>query len=366
LVHATAVWALVRQLRIWGLPPAQRLLTGLAVGLGCTPMDHIQTLSTDALAASLGVGVVAALLRWARSGGSLLQALPVAVLTTVTVFVRPAYLYLIPWLLVAGAMLLILLGHPGRRGCLISLVPTGLAALAVLAWMTVRLLTVGEFAVVPFGHQNLAGVLVQLVSDAELSQLDGAAGPLARQLLRAKQDYLDSGGEFEAGPPAATMTIDARWDVVTYSVVQKAARSLAGEDNVARHRLIRDLNRALIRRYPGRYVKWIAKAIRRGAWAIAADIVMHPIFLAAIILAIGIVLCRAVWMPTPAPTAPPSLGLRALTVITWTYLVLGLAFIALTSPPIGRFADAAAIFLPGWLAATCWHHWFGRAECSGP
>ena len=47
-----------------------------------------------------------------------------------------------------------------------------------------------------------------------------------------------------------------------------------------------------------------------------------------------------------------SISLRALTIVTFTYLVTKLGFVVLTSPAIGRFSDAAAIFLPGWIAVV--------------
>ena len=50
-----------------------------------------------------------------------------------------------------------------------------LALAPMLGWMSVRYVTVGDFAIAPFGHQNLAGVLVQLVSDDELAVVVDAA-----------------------------------------------------------------------------------------------------------------------------------------------------------------------------------------------
>jgi hypothetical protein len=44
------------------------------------------------------------------------------------------------------------------------------------------------------------------------------------------------------------------------------------------------------------------------------------------------------------------LGLDALGVIAITYAASSLALVIATSPPIGRFADAAAIFIPACLA----------------
>jgi hypothetical protein len=52
--------------------------------------------------------------------------------------------------------------------------------------------------------------------------------------------------------------------------------------------------------------------------------------------------------------SPP---LRALSIVAWTYMITKLGFVILTSPPIGRFSDAAAIFIPAWLAVVFLRWW---------
>ena len=55
---------------------------------------------------------------------------------------------------------------------------------------------------------------------------------------------------------------------------------------------------------------------------------------------------------TDTMTVPSQRSLSSLAIVAITYLAMKLGFVILTSPPIGRFADAAAIFLPAWLAAV--------------
>jgi hypothetical protein len=288
-----------------------------------------------------------------------------AALATLAIFLRPAYVFLIPWLLIAGVMLRVVLGTRWSLAIKSSLALSVLAAVPVLAWMVLRWIVVSEFALLPFGHQNLAAVLVQLVSDEELRGIDGDASDMAIAVVEEKRSFASSGGGFAPGPPGATMTIDARWDDMTYHVVVPASAKVAGDDSVARHQAIGELNRALISRWPMRYVVWLAKAARRGAWAIAADIVMHPIFLVAIFLALVVVLYRATTGTFTIPEMPPPIGIRALAIIAISYLFTNVALVILSSPPIGRFSDAAAIFLPAWLAAE-FLRWYGgkRAEPS--
>ncbi len=364
VVHATAVWMFLGALIRLKLPLAQSLAAALAVAVGCTPMDHINTISTDAITASVGVMVAAALLRATALQTSTIYTLLIAALATLAIFLRPAYIFLIPWLFVAGCLLQIMRGTrwPAaiKRGLTLSL----LTAVPVIAWMLLRWVVVGEFAVLPFGHQNLAAILVQLVSEDELRDLDGEASDLAGAIVDEKNSFESSGRGFADGAVGATMTIDARWDDMTYYVVVPASAKIAGDDAVARHRAVRTFNRAILSRWPARYAVWLAKAARRGAWAIAADIVMHPVFLAAFLWALLLVVYRATTGMVTITQPPASLGIRALAIVAITYMFAKLAFVILSSPPIGRFSDAAAILMPAWLAALIVRWYCGQPSSS--
>ena len=122
----------------------------------------------------------------------------------------------------------------------------------------------------------------------------GDPADLANEIVREKQQLAETGHRFAEGDPRATMTIDARWDDMTYFVVIPAAQRVALNDPIAQHRTIAELNQKIIRQWPERYAIWLLKSARRGAWAIAADMVMHPIFLIAIVLAMAYVLYRSV------------------------------------------------------------------------
>ncbi len=357
VVHAWATWWLWYELRCWGMIRGQAIAAAFAVGVGCTAMDHINVISTDALAASLGVMTVVASMRWTRRGDSVSALLLTVLLAVVTIAIRPAYLFLPVWLLIGGACLRRRVGMPWGWALQTSSTATLLVVIPIIGWCAVRQATVNDFGIVPFGHQNLAGVLVQLVSDDELSDL----GELGRTVVKRKRDYISTLDQSADDPPYATMTIDARWDAMTYAVVIPAADDVVGGDVIKSHRAVKGLNRTIVYQWPGRYAIWIAKAIRRGAWAIAADIVMHPIFLAMISLALVLVLYRSVDAIPFRPAITRSVALDALAIVAISYLVLKLGFVALTSPPIGRFSDAAAIFLPA-LAVAGFVRWYSDGD----
>ncbi|MFG0290016.1 MAG: hypothetical protein ACF8CQ_17680, partial [Rhodopirellula sp. JB044] len=51
----------------------------------------------------------------------------------------------------------------------------------------------------------------------------------------------------------------------------------------------------------------------------------------------------------PGASSTCDAGYRALVLLAFTYAAFKLGFVALTSPPIGRFSDAAFVFIPGVL-----------------
>ncbi len=258
IVHATAAWWLFCELAQWGMPTRGRLATAVAVGIGCTAMDNIHVISSDALAASLGVMTATSLLRWARLDGASSGWFAIVVASTLAIFLRPAYLFLIPWMLVAGTMLRRLRGTAWGPACWASLRVSLGTLLLVVGWMSMRLAVVGDFAILPFGHQNLAGILVQLVSDEELKEV---GGDLGAAIVDAKHRF-DADVGLAEGEGGATMTIDARWDDMTWAIVFPASKTVA-DDLVASHRATAALNKSIVRRYPFRYASWLVKAARR-------------------------------------------------------------------------------------------------------
>lgn len=352
LLHAVAAWALWREMRRWSVAFSPSFAAAIAVGLGCTFMDNVAVIATDAPAASIGVLAAVAMIRWHRRGQRWSDALFVALLSVAAISLRPAYLALAPWTLLCGAMLRFAPSRSSTPAASWSWITMpGLITIAIVGWMTLRLVVVGDFGVLPFGHQNLAGITVQLVSDDELRLIDGPDGNLASEILDQRDRRIADGYRFYEGDPAATMTMEGRWNDMIYQIVVPAAKKLHGDDAITNHNAIKELNQQIVRRYPFRYARWLLLAARRSAWAIAADIVMHPIFLCGFGLALAWE-AWLLWHGVPLPNGVSTeRGTAMLFLVGGSYAVVQVAFIILTSPPLGRFADAAAIFVPAWIAA---------------
>lgn len=373
LLHSTASWLLMRELQRWGTAPIACWAAGLAVAMGCTPLDNLAIVSTDAFAASVGVMVAVMLLRWVWLQRTLASAIPVVVLAVLSIAVRPAYLVIIPWVGFAGVLLAIMpptraASEPRKvswRRVLFSNFALVVAiSLPVLGWIGLRGVIVDDYGLLPFGHQNLAGITAQLVSDEELIAMRGEPGRLANEFLQHRDELFANQPWLAQGDPRATMTIETRWNPYVWNAIVPAANVLYPNDAIASHRLVKQFNRAIMERYPLRYFRWLALGARRAVWGSAANILMNPMFLLGVTIIAVIELVRIL----AGNSRPPSIsgaGVDALFVIALTYFVFGAGFIILTSPPLGRFVDANAIFIPAWFAAKWFAIRFGGTRQRG-
>jgi tRNA threonylcarbamoyladenosine modification (KEOPS) complex Pcc1 subunit len=366
-LHATASWMLCEELRHRGMPTITAFVAGLCVLLGCTWTDHVHTISTDAPAASLGVITAVLLMRTVRTIG-VASAIACGTAAVITIFVRPAYLSLIPWIAVAAWLLARreASGDPSRWR---RAVGSGLAVaicvtVPLVGWMGLRKAVVNDFALLPFGHQGLSAVLVQLVPPAVLRDLptDGTAAELGRRVADAlqREDFILPQSTSDR---IATLTLEQQSEQVIYDVIWPTAREIdrqtaaANDDVDSRvrvHRMIAAMNLAILKAAPRNYLRWLALAVRRAVWGTAANIAMHPLFLTAILLAIVWLLKRAS-DPQPFVCPPIPDGWPALVVVAISYLIFNVGFVLLSSPPIGRYADAGAIFLPAVIVTRFLH-----------
>ncbi|QDT06436.1 hypothetical protein K227x_48460 [Rubripirellula lacrimiformis] len=389
LLHAVAAWWLGIELRRRGTATSVAIASALAVALGCTFMDHVSTLATDAPAASMGVMAAVAMLRWDRLGQPWGASIGIALFSILAISLRPAYLSLAPWALVCGICLWFRasraagpsdVNRPHSSSAMRSAgrgwsgawrpvaVAPAIITVAVIAWMGLRGAVVGDFGVLPFGHQNLAGLTIQLVDDDELIALDHPSSPLAHAIIRHRRQRIADGYQFPGGNPTGdrsveTMTIEGRWNDLIYQAVVPAAREIYGDDTIANHNAIASMNRQIVSEYPLRYAKWLLLGARRAAWAMAADIVMHPLFLVAMVLAAVGELWRLL-LGRKIVRVINDDGIDTLCIVALTYAVAQVGFVILTSPPLGRFTDAAAILVPAWIAAKVVQHFRSMTDRS--
>ncbi|CAN0359313.1 unnamed protein product, partial [Hapterophycus canaliculatus] len=258
--------------------------------------------------------------------------------------IRPAYLFLIPWAFLA--MLIRPVGSApfGWARRLLDAGTSVAVPLAVLiTWCGFRGTITGDYGILPFGHQNMAAITTQLLSNDELAALPGGSGKLGAAIGQSRQELL---GVTEAAQ--ATMTIEERWDETTYSIVAKVAKEQTGQTIIEQHQRLARLDADIVQSYPLRYVRWVLLAIRRGFWGSLANIAMHPVYFPCWIGLVFVAMWRCLVRTKPItidwnPCKP-------LWLITLSYAFSKIAFVSLTSPAIGRFADAGMVLVPTSIA----------------
>ncbi len=365
ILHATSAFVFVLEIQRWGTSSVVSWTVGLAIAFGCTFVDNVSILSTDCVAASVGVVTVALLMRWVRLSRRWSAALPVALMCVLAIAIRPAYLSMIPWIAIAGTVITfpnhdVTHELPWIKRALFAFGLSVFCFVPIVGWMSLRGAVVGDFGLLPFGHQNLAGITIQLVSDKELLAGSFETRDLAAAIVARKNTLLENEPWLARGDAGATMTIENRWDSYVWHAVVPAATSIHASDTIANHRAIQTLNRDIIQRYPSRYCRWLVLASRRAVWGSGANLLMQPIFLMGLLFVVLLQLWR-VLRGGPREVASHDAGLEMLFVVAVSYFVCMAGFVILTSPPLGRFVDAAAIFIPAWIAGRITHH-FWRAR----
>ena len=332
-------------------------LIGFSIALGCTAVDHLSTLATDGIAASLGVFLVTAMLRWVRLDRPKITALQILLLAAIVIMIRPAYLAVIPWLVIGGSTLIVMKhrhgtdAKPMRWFSGVILPPMILSAvvfLGLLSWMLLRLIVVNDFGVLPFGHHNLAGITLQLPSDDELRSLDSSQQPLVESIIKHRDQAIERGRIPQNLDDKSTMAMEARWNALIYRSVVPATFELEPDDSVVRHQMIGKLNQQILSRYPMRYVRWLILATRRAIWGTAANAMMNPFLLTPFLILVAIMVLRSCGVSIASNWG--SLGpmaTSALLLVSVSYMGVMAGFVILTTPPMGRFIDATAIFVPG-------------------
>ncbi|WP_404305127.1 hypothetical protein [Neorhodopirellula lusitana] len=347
-LHAIAVCLWYPELIQWGMTKRTAAIACIAFAVTNTFWDHVNTIATDAPAMSLSVIMVALVAntwRVGNRGNSRGRTCLIGGLTACVIAIRPAYLFLIPWLFLAmlvrpAESALVPQKKRFRDAIRIALIPV----CVVLGWCAFRGSVVGEFGPLPFGHQNMAAVTTQLLDADELAALPGSSGELGYAIAQSRRDLY--GIENRAD---ATMTIDSRWDDMTYRVVIPAAEKTIPSGIVNQHQALTKLDRDIVLTYPLRYIKWCVLGFRRGVWGSFANIAMHPIYFPCLIGFAAWVIYRAT--QHSGPQTMDWSPLKPIVLIMISYAVMKIGFVTLTSPPVGRFSDAGMVFVPMGIAA---------------
>ena len=179
-------------------------------------------LATDSLASSLAIATTGWLLLTIFGTHRRVSWWVLALGIFATYQVRPAYLFLVP-LIPALGMALYWLVTPSatprreRRSLMLKL---GIVAfLPLLAFCTVRWLTVGHFSLVSFGGNNFAGVVTRFLAPEDVDELPPHIRPLATVVLQRRKEVASTTPEYSPEVTLSYMGIEGPWNINTEKCV---------------------------------------------------------------------------------------------------------------------------------------------------
>ncbi len=269
-----------------------------------------------------------------------------------TYHTRPSYLFLLAWVPIAG----LLLGHSfgslgdwrsGRR----LLLGFGLACgVPFLLWCTLRLVVVGQFGLVSFGSINWIGITGSLLSREMMPELPAAERPLARQILRQKEELgLSPAYDFER--------LRHEYNRVVFDCALAAIRrdpERPKQDPRAQwvyaNRKFTAFSLAIVQARPGLYLRWLTDASAFTIWRLLRSPWMLIPALAAALS--GFVAWRKKRRPQPTT--------RALALATLLYGLLSLGLVLAVETPLDRYLFAGVLFVPGALLCLAVEVFFGE------
>lgn len=339
----TLWWALAR---FTGRP--WLALAGALPLLASRSLDLLHRIQSDMLAVAFSLLTIAALLAFAAAPRSKLAAAALAIALFATYQIRPAYLFLIVLVPLAGPVLRLAKERSFDRPGLASLGRWSIVLTAVslgpfLLFCTLRLAVVGDFGLVSFGGFNLIGLSSNLLDGKVVTELPEEHQPLAREILeRRKADGLK---------PLKMGGLTRKWykeynDNVWKRAVPilEAKVGLRSANAPAINRELVEISKEILQRRPYLYAKWIVDGFVYG-FAGAWD--HRPTVCLGLALVLGLPLLLLPAAPREE-AAWPHLAAYAFTAML--FLAGSLGLIVLVEVPFRRYVSAIGLLLPSALA----------------
>ncbi|GIW90288.1 MAG: hypothetical protein KatS3mg109_0720 [Pirellulaceae bacterium] len=303
-------------------------------------------LAPDAVAAATAIAVVGWLLQCVYRP-TLSKWLLLTAGICVAYHLRPAYLFLVVYAPVLAVWLL-WYQSPGNDKSLYVRAAVRFVIVSfgpLVAYCCLRWILVGQLGLVAFGGANFAGVVTAFLKDADVERLPSDLQPLATMILSERRRWQERGHEELADPTVRYSDIERGFDWRTWKVCVPAARRVG-------HSRWHEIDAALWRvawqiaaLQPSLYLAWLAKAFLWGVHTAAGGYLLHPLYAAVLFwVAIGPLWRRDRTVVDSVPSRF-IFGWGIVWGTAFSYMVFKLAFIILTTPPLGRMADAAALLM---------------------
>ena len=331
---------------------------------------YVNNLIADSLASSISVATVGVLM-WLVSGRhSNWLWLVLSAACFATYQVRPAYLFLVFLLPILGSGLYWMRARElPRGGTEIQWLGSKLAACGLVplfAYCAVRWWVVGHFALVSFGGNNFVGTVGVFLTPGMVSELPPDLQRLAETAIETRTKAVARHPEYSDEPTLQYMEIENRFDFNTWVVFVPSAQRLYGNDQPRVNAELRRLAVAIIVARPGYYVAWLGKAAWRGICVTLLDLAQNPIYLGGLVGLLALHGCVVVRTVGGSPEtrlddrAEPSaihFPFNAFLLVALVFAGMKLLLIIITTPPLGRFMDAGAVFFPTLLGIGLFDRW---------
>ncbi|MCB1036299.1 MAG: hypothetical protein KDD47_20915, partial [Acidobacteria bacterium] len=226
----------------------------------------------------------------------------------------------------------------------------GVALLAVapfLLFCTLRLAVVGQFGLVAFGGYNLIGLAGSMLDEELISELPAEQQSLAQDIYQLRK----RASLYPMRPETPTRKFYSQFnDNVWQRAVPLLEKRLGRREvsSTAINRELAELSRAILRRRPRLYLKWIVDSFVYGIGEAAVDFWIVGLGLA-LLLASPLLL-----LPAASGTGAQGGGswplLLAFAFVAGLYVAGSLGLIVLVEVPFGRYMSTVALLVPSALA----------------
>ena len=311
-------WALKRTGMTTGM------VWSIVVPLAWTPM-FMRNYAIDfaePMAGAFGVATVASLLMgWDVAGG---------LFAFVACMFRPQMLILVPLMVIL------------RRSWKAALCVT----LPILAYCSLRLFAVGDFALVPGGAYQASGITALIVQPGDVNKLQGKQKELARYLL--SKPLIKQSGWYESGSTERYMT---RWfnsNERIYLVRCWGDRNFStiSEGN----RFVSKFNWSMIRLHPFDYLETVARNLLSSAQKIPGH--------GTVPMLVAILIFSLFWrVMTWGPMSYACYDAMHFAWIATLWFVLSDLLLAFVAYPVDRYLSVPYLFVPSALCCLIYSNW---------
>lgn len=151
------------------------------------------------------------------------------------------------------------------------------------------------------------------------------------------------------------LKMEGNYDVWIWSIMAPVAGVMYEGDNAQMNQSLGQLGKGILRARPKWYAIWVAKATRQACRKILGDFFAN-LYGAIALLTLSVIY---VWRQrssaqvaaTPVVQHAEFDLVSIVLTLTSVFAVCSLALIVLVCPPLGRFTDAAGVFLPALVTA---------------